>query len=106
MKYFISFLIPFFFLACKGSSDSDSSSLLQAPDITRNWYRPNIRTTWQWQLNSILNTSYDVDLYDVDLFNTEQATIDDLHAQGKKVICYFSAGSYENWREDKDSFPP
>jgi hypothetical protein len=24
---------------------------------------------------------------------------------GRKVICYFSAGSYENWRSDKNDFP-
>lgn len=24
---------------------------------------------------------------------------------GRKVICYFSAGSYENWRSDKGDFP-
>lgn len=24
---------------------------------------------------------------------------------GRKVICYFSAGSYENWRPDRHDFP-
>ena len=27
-----------------------------------------------------------------------------IQGQGAKVICYFSGGSYENWREDKDQF--
>jgi hypothetical protein len=28
-----------------------------------------------------------------------------LHAAGRKVICYFSAGSYEDWRSDAKQFP-
>ncbi len=34
-----------------------------------------------------------------------QKTIDTLHAKGSKVICYFSAGSWENWRPDANDFP-
>ncbi|XP_061196629.1 uncharacterized protein LOC133204902 [Saccostrea echinata] len=26
-------------------------------------------------------------------------------SKGKRVVCYFSAGTYENWRPDKDDFP-
>ena len=44
-------------------------------------------------------------MYDIDLFQTPQSTIDKLHADGRKVICYFSAGSYENWRPDIAAFP-
>jgi hypothetical protein len=43
-------------------------------------------------------------MYDIDLFDTPQQTIDELHAQGKTVICYFSAGSWEAWRPDADQF--
>jgi len=61
-------------------------------------------TTWQWQLSGTLNTTYNVDVYDVDLFDTSAATITALKASGRKVICYFSAGSSENWRSDFSSF--
>ena len=44
-------------------------------------------------------------MYDIDLFETSQATIQALQQQGRIVICYFSAGSWENWREDANSFP-
>lgn len=27
-------------------------------------------------------------------------------SKGKKVVCYFSAGTYEDWRPDKGQFPP
>ncbi|KAK1138315.1 hypothetical protein N8T08_002850 [Aspergillus melleus] len=68
-------------------------------------WKPKAGTTWQIELLYPLNdTSYDVDVYDIDLFTNKKETIDDLHKQGRKVICYFSAGSYENWRPDKDKF--
>jgi hypothetical protein len=51
-----------------------------------------------------LNSSYDVAIYDLDLFDTSADQIRDLHTQGRKVICYFSAGSYEAWRTDADQF--
>ena len=65
---------------------------------------PPPETTWQWQISGTVDTSLDVEMYDIDLFDTPQQTIDDLHAAGKIVICYFSAGSYEDWREDATSF--
>ncbi len=69
------------------------------------WYRPGVDTSWQWQLSGTVNTAYDVDLYDIDLFDSGTDLIQGLHAQGRKVICYFSAGSYEDWRSDKAVFP-
>ena len=38
--------------------------------------------------------------YEIDLFDTAQDTIDALHAAGGYVICYVSAGSFEDWRPD------
>ena len=73
------------------------------PDPT--WWLPSPGTAWQWQLSGIIDTSFDVQMYDVDLFDTPQATIDQLHADGRIVICYLSAGSWENWREDAALFP-
>ncbi len=60
--------------------------------LKENWYKPEPGTTWQWQLNGEINTNYDVDMYDIDLAETPQNIIDELHLKGKKVICYFSAG--------------
>lgn len=31
-------------------------------------WHPAVNTTWQWQLQYRVNTSFDVDMYDVDLF--------------------------------------
>jgi hypothetical protein len=44
-------------------------------------------------------------MYDIDLFETPEDTIDALHQDGRIVVCYFSAGSWEEWREDANDFP-
>jgi hypothetical protein len=46
----------------------------------------------------------DVGIFDVDLFETPSSTIDSLHARSVKVICYFSAGTSEDWRPDYNQF--
>ena len=70
-----------------------------------NVWRPKPNTSWQWQLDGEIDTSFDVDMYDIDLFDAPQSIIDNLHKEGRIVICYFSAGSFEPWREDAGNFP-
>ena len=43
--------------------------------------------------------------YEIDLFDVPQPTIDSLHAADGYVICYFSAGTFEDWRPDAARFP-
>lgn len=68
------------------------------------WYKPSAGIAWQWQLSGALNTSYDVPVYDIDLFDTSPATIQALQARDIRVMCYFSAGSWENFRSDAGQF--
>ncbi len=75
-----------------------------SPLSAGDWYRPTVNTTWQWQLTGTINQDYDVDVYDIDLFDTSSETISELKSSGKKVLCYFSAGSSENWRSDFSKF--
>jgi hypothetical protein len=63
-------------------------------------WTPSATDTWQWQLKGTIDTRIAATVYDIDLFDTPQATIDALKAQGRRVVCYFSAGSSENWRSD------
>jgi len=65
---------------------------------------PPPTTTWQWQLTGDL-VAADVEMFDIDLFDIDAAQIADLRAEGRVVICYFSAGSHEEWRPDADQFP-
>lgn len=68
-------------------------------------WRPRPGTSWQIILSGdFSDSSAPAELYDIDLFNTKQAAIDKLHAMGRKVICYFSAGSIENGRPDTSRF--
>ncbi len=77
----------------------------QSNDPEQNLWKPQPGTTWQWQLTDEVNTSYDVEMYDIDLFDVPQEIIDELHDDGRIVICYFSAGSWEDWRDDASDFP-
>jgi hypothetical protein len=68
-------------------------------------WKPTPGTTWHWQLQGAISTSVPAQVYDIDLFSSSAALIADLHSKGKKVICYFSAGTRENWRPDASKFP-
>ncbi len=86
------------------SASSNDSPAKTTPACTgQSQFAPGI--SWQWQLSGIIDTSFDVEMYDIDLFDTPQDVIDELHAKGRTVICYFSAGSWENWRSDAGQFP-
>lgn len=99
------------------TGENDSSPLLPASPTTEillpstsspnspTWWRPSTGLTWQWQIgDNDIDTSIEAEVYDIDLY-VDQAIIDELHAKGRKVICYISVGSWEDWRPDKDHFP-
>ncbi|CAG8961628.1 hypothetical protein HYFRA_00006165 [Hymenoscyphus fraxineus] len=68
-------------------------------------WKPAVGATWQIQLHgTVTDTNLPVDIYDIDLIESTPALISTLHANNKKVICYFSAGSFESWRPDATSF--
>lgn len=43
---------------------------------------------------------FDAEVFDLDLFDTPVQTIQEIHARGAYVVCYFSAGGSESWRAD------
>lgn len=86
-------------------TETDTAPVDEEPPAASGIWQPSPGTTWQWQLRGEIDTSYDVEMYDIDLFDAPQSVIDELQAQGRIVICYFSAGSWENWRDDADQFP-
>lgn len=95
--------LTLFFIDVNGET-VDRFTLTAAAEPSSDWYKPAVNSTWQWQLQGTLNTSYDVDIYDIDLFDTDSSLITQLQNEGRKVICYFSAGSYEAWRPDAGEF--
>lgn len=46
----------------------------------------------------------DAPVWDIDLFDNPASTMKALKAAGKIVICYFSAGTAEDWRDDYRDF--
>lgn len=66
---------------------------------------PAIETSWQWQLQDPIDSSYNVDMYDIDGFDVPRGVVSGLHNDGSMVVCYISAGSWERWRPDADRFP-
>jgi hypothetical protein len=71
-------------------------------------WRPPANTSFAIIL-SVAPSANEIDtpakVIDLDLFDTRAATVAALKRRGKKVICYLSAGSWENWRPDKHKFP-
>ncbi|HUH97353.1 MAG TPA: endo alpha-1,4 polygalactosaminidase [Anaerolineales bacterium] len=76
-------------------------------DRPENWWHPTVGLTWQWHISEPpVETSVAAQVFDIDLFDNDSAVIDVLHALGRKVICYMSVGSWEDWRPDRGQFPP
>src|SRR4030042_4724579 len=69
---------------------------------TGEWWESVPGTSWQWQLIGETDPTLDVQMYDIDLFEAQQEVIDQLHAHGRVGICYFSAGTYEDWCLDAE----
>lgn len=86
------------------NTSAGNTSIPTSSTLPSTYWKPALTDTWQWQLKGTVNTSYAVAIYDIDLFDTPVATIQALKTSGKKVICYFSAGSSEDWRSDFSNF--
>lgn len=96
------------FAAVQSISINDGSE-----PMVGDWVKFSTDTTWNWQLNgpegavnsTAINLEYEADVYVVDLFaQLESDSITPLKDMGRQVVCYFSAGTYEPWRVDKDLF--
>ncbi|WP_443732495.1 endo alpha-1,4 polygalactosaminidase [Streptomyces huiliensis] len=85
--------------------ESASPSSSGKPDGRAARWQPRPGTRWQWQLDGKVDTSVDVPVYDIDGFENDAATVERLHADGRKVVCYVNVGAYEDWRPDAKKFP-
>jgi len=98
-------------LSCK-SQDAvirDAAAPTEAVDAVAGaplWiWHPTPGTSWQIQFSGAIDTSLDVQVFDLDLQTLSKATVDELHSRGARVICYFSGGTFESWRPDAQDFP-
>ena len=67
---------------------------------------PPIPASWHIQYNPTpTNPQADVEYWNLDLFDVSSDFMENLSNAGTFVMCYFSAGSWEDWRPDQDQFP-
>ncbi|KIL83676.1 hypothetical protein FAVG1_13101 [Fusarium avenaceum] len=89
--------------------DSGGDTPGNTPNRTSLW-QPEVGASWQIillkpiEVHADTKIEPDVEIFDLDLYDNDASTFAALKKLGKKVICYFSAGSYENWRDDKEYF--
>ena len=92
--------------AGESDADSDADADLDGDSDWRDWEGGCSSSgddllptgmSWQWQLLGEIDTGFDVEMYDIDLFDAPDGVIEALQAAGKFVVCYFSAGSWEEW---------
>lgn len=88
-----------------GLSSQATFTVSASPGPGGEIWSPAPGTSWQWQLTTPVDTSVTADVYDIDLFDNDASVVADLHAAGRAVVCYMSAGSYEDWRSDAGLFP-
>jgi hypothetical protein len=87
-----------------GSDDADEATDASVPEGGGDGPRPG--ATFQWQLSGYPpDLSVDAEVYDLDLFETPDAALAELEGRGVTTVCYFSAGTYEDFREDAAGFP-
>ena len=84
-----------YFQSDNGSGDSQAD------------WKPSPGATWQWQLTEAIDYSVNAEVFDIDPFSedTQPDAVSTLKGMNKKVICYFSAGTFEDWRKDARLFP-
>jgi len=114
-------LVAATFLASSPAILSAAKGKVAHRKVIRHWV-PAARTSWQWELDHPLNAHSAGDMgtngslftgaraaapqvYDIDGFDNTAATVNLLHREHKRVICYLSVGTWENWRPDASAFP-
>jgi hypothetical protein len=70
------------------------------------WWKPGPKDRLQIQFAGLpVVMQKDVEVYDLDLFDTEKETVDAIHDSGAHAICYINAGAWEDWRPDASRYP-
>lgn len=82
------------------------SSAVLAGDSSGVPWPPKPGLRWQIQYKLPLALSIDADVYILDMFDTDAKVLATLRARGKRAVCYINAGAWEDWRDDKATFPP
>ncbi|HJT58162.1 MAG TPA: endo alpha-1,4 polygalactosaminidase [Ktedonobacteraceae bacterium] len=99
-------VILFSSYASPAGAASASKVSLPPPVPCPGCWQPALNTSWQWQLSGKkVDQSFNVVMYDIDMFDNPASVVQSLHAAGRIVICYIDAGTWEKWRPDAKEFP-
>jgi hypothetical protein len=106
-KYSIAWVILGLISLCAcTSSKNDLEETVPAAQMDTSYWSPSPGDHLQIQYTDYpVDINAEADIFAIDLFETPEAAIQQLHSAGKKVICYISTGSWEDYRPDKDAFP-
>lgn len=105
-------------LVSRRDTNADESSKFEPnKPLARGLWEPNAGDSWEYQTRNRLKSKAQLDVrnmernpsgaavFDIDLFQNDKELINELHANGTRVICSFSAGTVEIWRPDASYFP-
>jgi hypothetical protein len=98
MKTIVSAFLAVFLLSSTMLSSTSANEKLWSPES-------GYKTQWQWQLSSVPKYKKGIDIYGFDGEDATKSDVAKLKDKGAKAICYISAGSWENWRNDASKFP-
>lgn len=111
MKRPIAVLVTLGLLTFAGSAprsetptDAETDAVPAATTLAAQRWRPSPGTSFQIQYSGKLRVG-SAQVIDLDGADTRTATVRSLKRSGKRVICYFNAGAWEDWRSDKKKFP-
>jgi hypothetical protein len=84
-----------------------SASTMPSPVACPGCWHPPIVVSWQWQLAQPpkIAALLDVDMYDVDGFESSARLVTAMHERSIIAVCYLSAGTWEKWRPDASDLP-
>ncbi|MFA5873708.1 MAG: endo alpha-1,4 polygalactosaminidase [Anaerolineales bacterium] len=108
MKILIAALLLVILSACAPAAPPDLDpvpSVDTSPPALASYWHPSPGDSFQLQFSGDLDLSVQADVYDLDLFDTDPASVEAIHARGNHAVCYISVGSWEDWRPDADQFP-
>ncbi|MGC5342334.1 endo alpha-1,4 polygalactosaminidase [Streptomyces sp. DT171] len=91
--------------SARSSASTSPPASPSSPAARAGRWQPRPGTAWQWQLNTRVDPSVDVPVYDIDGFENTAADVARLHRDGRKVICYINVGAWESFRPDSGAFP-
>lgn len=97
-------LVILLLAACRTTTEMPPTRETITPNES-SWWQPEPGLSWQIQYAGEIDLTLDVDVYDLDLFETSTVDIEALHTREIRVVCYLNAGAWEDWRPDSSDFP-